>query len=84
MTDEQNKRLDMARAEAGRFFDTGDVTALRDLALDLYRDAGDAPWNATLDGYCTALVDEADMILDSVRFLEAEWRMTNGEAVAHG
>lgn len=86
MTEKENARLNEARELAGLLFDEGNVAALRELAADLCREAARYSLENWLndDGYPAALASESDMIRDSATFLEAEWRMTNGEAVTHG
>jgi len=83
MTDEQNARLNAARAESGDLFNVGDTLGLHRLAAGLYRDAAGA-LVARQTEYRNALMAEAELVSDSAEFLEAEWRMTNGEAVARG
>lgn len=79
ITEGQNARLNDARYCSGLLFDAGDITGLEQLAATLAREAG-----AASGAYSSALKAEAAMITDSIRFLEAEWRATNGEAVAYG
>lgn len=83
MTPEQNARLDAARAESGDLFNARDTLSLRRLAAALYRDAALALADGQTE-YRIALTAEAELVADSAAFLEAEWRMTNGEEVAYG